>query len=49
MNTKQSYRTFIFTLSKWIVFGILIGLIIGSTTALLLSVNDLIGETREKN
>ena len=42
-------KTFILTLFKWIVFGGIIGLIIGSTTAFLLNSNDILGDTRESN
>ncbi|TPE70010.1 voltage-gated chloride channel family protein [Halalkalibacterium halodurans] len=40
-------KTFWLTLLTWIFFGIMIGAIVGSTTALLLTVNDHLGETRE--
>ncbi|MFC0562400.1 hypothetical protein [Halalkalibacter alkalisediminis] len=43
------YKAFFFTLSKWIFFGAIIGLMIGSTTAFLLNMNDYLGEVREQN
>ncbi|WP_227935419.1 voltage-gated chloride channel family protein [Alkalihalobacillus deserti] len=49
MNLKLRYKTFISTLSKWILSGVGIGVIIGSTTAFLLHTNDLLGEIREKD
>ncbi|MCL7745847.1 hypothetical protein [Halalkalibacter alkaliphilus] len=49
MNVKLKYQTLFLTLIKWISFGGVIGLIIGSTTAFLLHTNDLLGETREAN
>ncbi|MCA1032256.1 chloride channel protein [Bacillus timonensis] len=36
-------------LSKWVFFGSLIGLIVGTTTAFLLETNDYLGEFRERN
>ncbi|MED4015623.1 voltage-gated chloride channel family protein [Sutcliffiella cohnii] len=44
-----AYKTLMVTLLKWIFFGTIIGMIIGSTTALLLTTNDMLGETRENN
>ncbi|WP_156291925.1 chloride channel protein [Oceanobacillus salinisoli] len=49
MDTKQKYKNFFSILFQWIIFGAIIGVIIGSTTALLLQLNDFLGETREKN
>ncbi|OIJ21492.1 voltage-gated chloride channel protein [Anaerobacillus alkalidiazotrophicus] len=43
------YKNLFLTLFKWIFFGAIIGLIIGSTTAFLLYTNDFLGETREGN
>ncbi|MCK0472809.1 voltage-gated chloride channel family protein [Halalkalibacter sp. APA_J-10(15)] len=43
------YKNLFLTLFKWIFFGVIIGLIIGSTTALLLHTNDFLGETRKDN
>lgn len=42
-------KTFILILLKWLLLGGLIGLIIGSTTAFLLTTNDWLGEVREQN
>ncbi|MBM7659877.1 H+/Cl- antiporter ClcA [Bacillus mesophilus] len=49
MNIKLEYKTFMITLSKWIVIGVLIGGIVGSITAALLDLNDYLGEVREKD
>ncbi len=46
-SAKVRYITFVSTLTKWIVFGSLIGVFVGSTTAFLLHTNDLLGETRD--
>ncbi|MCQ6276309.1 voltage-gated chloride channel family protein [Bacillus sp. V3B] len=48
MDVKLTYKIFMLTLSKWIFWGGLIGVIIGSTTAFLLTTNDFLGEIREK-
>ncbi|UCZ53907.1 voltage-gated chloride channel family protein [Bacillus shivajii] len=42
-------KTLFITLSKWIFWGGIIGLVIGSTTAFLLNTNDFLGEVRERN
>ncbi|TMW72976.1 chloride channel protein [Alteribacter natronophilus] len=42
-------RFFFITLAKWILTGGIIGLIIGSATAFLLTVNDHLGNTREQH
>lgn len=50
MNTKLKYKIFISTLLKWIFWGGLIGLVVGSTTAFLLTTNDFLGnDIRKKN
>ncbi|MBU8908898.1 chloride channel protein [Desertibacillus haloalkaliphilus] len=49
MNTKVKYQTFISTFIKWLLWGGIIGVIIGSTTALLLNTNDFLGKIREHN
>ncbi|OIJ19291.1 voltage-gated chloride channel protein [Anaerobacillus alkalidiazotrophicus] len=50
MNTKLKYKIFISTLFKWGFWAAIIGAIIGSTTAFLLTTNDFLGnEIREKN
>ncbi|WP_100406913.1 voltage-gated chloride channel family protein [Bacillus solitudinis] len=49
MKANHKYKTLIITLSKWIFFGGIIGVIIGSTTAFLLNTNDYLGEVRESN
>lgn len=49
MDAKLKFKTFILTFSKWIFFGSIIAIIIGSTTAFLLNTNDYLGEVREGN
>ncbi|MGM0901662.1 MAG: voltage-gated chloride channel family protein [Bacillota bacterium] len=49
MEAQPTYKTLLSTLAKWIFFGALIGVIIGSTTAFLLKTNDFLGDTREKH
>lgn len=43
------YKKFIWILSQWIFFGVLIGLVVGSITILLLETNDYLGTIRERN
>ncbi|TCT12971.1 H+/Cl- antiporter ClcA [Natranaerovirga pectinivora] len=45
----NKYRTFIFTLSKWILWGAIIGIVVGTTSALLIGVNDYVTEVRQEN
>ncbi|PAO70328.1 chloride channel protein [Bacillus sp. X2(2017)] len=42
------YKNFFSTLVRWIIFGSLIGIIVGSTTTFLLETNDYLGEVRKK-
>jgi Chloride channel protein EriC len=49
MDVLQKYKTFIVILFKWIVWGGVIGVIIGSITAFLLTTNDFLGDVREAN
>jgi len=49
MDTSKKYRQLFITLFQWIFYGGIIGLIIGSVTAVLLNTNDFLGEVREKN
>ncbi|MED1738101.1 chloride channel protein [Bacillus swezeyi] len=42
-------KSFLKVLGKWILYGGIIGGIVGSTTAFLLEANDYLGEIREKN
>lgn len=42
-------KSFLKVLVKWILYGGVIGGIVGSTTAFLLETNDYLGEIREKN
>ncbi len=50
MNAKLKYKIFFSTLFKWMFLGGVIGVIIGSTTAFLLTTNDFLGnEIRDKN
>ncbi|WP_100398701.1 chloride channel protein [Bacillus sp. FJAT-44742] len=41
-------KHFLLTVTKWVLIGGIIGLIIGSTTALLLHTNDFLGELRKQ-
>ncbi|WP_025027931.1 chloride channel protein [Caldalkalibacillus mannanilyticus] len=49
MDIKTRYTHFFKVLGQWVLYGSIIGFVVGSTTALLLETNDLLGETREKN
>lgn len=49
MNKVSKYKIFIFTITRWIVFAVIIGIIIGSTTAFLLKTNDFLGDDIRKN
>lgn len=49
MIMKLESKLFLVTMFKWIMLGGLIGLIIGSTTALLLTTNDFLGDVRKQN
>lgn len=40
------YTTFVSTLVIWILFGSIIGVVVGSTTSILLNTNDFLGDTR---
>ncbi|WP_409252396.1 chloride channel protein [Bacillus sp. SCS-153A] len=48
MNRLKGKSVFL-VVSLWVLLGSLIGLAVGSATALLLTANDFLGETREKN
>lgn len=41
--------TFLSTLTKWILWGSIIGVVVGTTSALLLNFNDYLTEVRENN
>ncbi|WP_416148343.1 chloride channel protein [Salipaludibacillus sp. HK11] len=47
MNGK--YRVFISTLMRWIIFGAIIGGVVGSLTTLLLNTNDILGDDIRSN
>ncbi|HBV88931.1 MAG TPA: hypothetical protein DEF42_20355 [Desulfosporosinus sp.] len=49
MDVLQKYKTFIVILFKWIVWGGVIGVTIGSITAFLLTTNDFLGDVRQAN
>ncbi|GAE25664.1 chloride channel protein [Halalkalibacter wakoensis JCM 9140] len=49
MNDKPPYKTLLVTLFIWVTIAGVIGLTIGSTTALLLHTNDFLGLTRKEN
>ncbi|MFC7060315.1 voltage-gated chloride channel family protein [Halobacillus seohaensis] len=48
MKTIQKYKNFFSVLGQWLLFGIIIGIIVGSATAFLLETNDFLGELREE-
>ena len=48
-NEKSKYLTFVTVLIKWIFWGSIIGVVVGSTSALLLNTNDFLTKVREKN
>jgi len=49
MDMKQKYKNFCLVLGQWIMFGSIIGIIVGSATTFLLETNDFLGNVREKN
>ncbi|SCY45332.1 voltage-gated chloride channel family protein [Alkaliphilus peptidifermentans] len=48
-TTRIRHKTFILTLSSWVLWGSIIGIIVGSTSALLINFNDFLTEVREAN
>lgn len=48
-NAGTEYRTFLSTVGKWVFWGSLIGVVSGSTSALLLNTNDFLTAVREAN
>lgn len=48
MNTKLKYKKLFSLFGQWTFWGSIIGIVIGSTTALLLETNDFLGELREE-
>ncbi|MBP2006734.1 H+/Cl- antiporter ClcA, partial [Halobacillus andaensis] len=49
MDVILKYKNFFTVLGKWIFFGSLIGMVVGSATAFLLETNDFLGEVREES
>ncbi|WP_096153995.1 voltage-gated chloride channel family protein [Bacillus sp. FJAT-45066] len=49
MKKMGKYKLFLFTIIRWIIFALIIGIIIGSTTAFLLKTNDFLGDGIRKN
>lgn len=49
MQNRSKYINFTITLIKWILWGSIIGIVIGSASALLLNLNDFLTKTREHN
>lgn len=49
LNEKSKYMIFTLTLMKWIFWGSIVGIAVGSTSAMLLNVNDFLTDVREKN
>lgn len=48
-NVKARHRTFLLTLTRWVLWGSLIGIIVGSASAFLINFNDFLTEVREAN
>ncbi len=48
-NEKFKYLTFFLTLIKWVFWGSVVGIAVGSTSALLLNINDFLTDVREEN
>ncbi|SDK24372.1 voltage-gated chloride channel family protein [Natronincola ferrireducens] len=48
-TVKARHVTFILTLSKWILWGSIIGIVVGTTSALLINLNDFLTDVREAN
>ncbi|TYQ12663.1 UNVERIFIED_CONTAM: H+/Cl- antiporter ClcA [Acetivibrio alkalicellulosi] len=46
---KAKYITFFSTFLKWVVWGSIIGIVVGSMSAFLLKLNDFLTDTREAN
>ncbi|MCF6410761.1 voltage-gated chloride channel family protein [Pseudalkalibacillus salsuginis] len=49
MEITLKYKNLFLILGKWIIFGSIIGVIVGSTTTFLLETNDYLGSVREKS
>lgn len=48
-NVTARHKTFITTMTKWILWGSIIGIVVGSTSALLINTNDFLTEIRQQN
>jgi len=48
-SVKLRHITFILTLAKWVLWGSIIGIVVGSTSALLINLNDFLTDVREAN
>ncbi|MDR5658856.1 voltage-gated chloride channel family protein [Serpentinicella sp. ANB-PHB4] len=46
---KVRHITFIFTLAKWVLWGSLIGIVVGFTSTVLINFNDFLTDIREAN
>ncbi|OLO39273.1 voltage-gated chloride channel protein [Alkalihalophilus pseudofirmus] len=49
MDVNFKYKTFGLTLLNWIFWGGVIGVVVGTTTAFLLTTNEFLGNTRKDN
>ncbi|TCK93186.1 H+/Cl- antiporter ClcA [Natranaerovirga hydrolytica] len=47
--TKERYSTFFTTLFCWVLWGSIIGIVVGSTSTLLINLNDYLTEVRQNN
>ncbi|MBO8172134.1 MAG: voltage-gated chloride channel family protein [Bacillaceae bacterium] len=48
MHTGLKYKNFFSVLGQWIIFGSIVGIIVGTVTTFLLETNDYLGKVREK-
>ncbi|ABR49845.1 Chloride channel, core [Alkaliphilus metalliredigens QYMF] len=48
-TVRDRHLTFITTLGKWVLWGSIIGILVGTTSALLINLNDFLTDVREAN
>jgi H+/Cl- antiporter ClcA len=46
IKLAEKYKHMAVLLIKWLMYGAIIGVVVGSTTALLLTTNDFLGQVR---
>ncbi|WP_208589685.1 voltage-gated chloride channel family protein [Gracilibacillus suaedae] len=49
MVINRKYKNFFSILGKWVISGLIIGIVVGSATTFLLEINDYLGSVREKS